>query len=123
MYSNNQSDLLRSSINRDVHHEHTKRRETQKYLRESCYYSIECTAATFLVAFMWRRSLNSVALATTTCRKSERVSDGTGIQVRAQMINKCGIKMIQRGLYNGRDPPSKGGKQREKRKGSNIVAI
>ena len=66
---------------------------TQKYLRESRYYCIECTAATFLAAFMLRRPLNSAALATTTHRKSEMVFEGTGTQVRAQMINKCRIKV------------------------------
>ena len=56
---------------------------------------------------MWRRPLNSIVLATTTHRKPKWVPDGTGTKVRAQMINKCGIKMTQRGLYNRRDPPSK----------------
>ena len=44
-------------------------------------------------------------LGTTTHKKLESVSDGTGTQVRAQMINKCRIKMTQRELYNVRDPP------------------
>ena len=77
----------------------------EKYLRESCYHRIECTAATFLAAFMLRRPLNSVVLATTTHRKPERVSDGTSTQVKAQMINKCRIKMVQGELYNVRDLP------------------
>ena len=78
---------------------------TQKYLRESCYHRIECTAATFLATFMLRRPLNSATLATTTHRKPERVSDGTSTQVRAQMINKYRIKIAQMELYNVRDPP------------------
>ena len=78
---------------------------TQKYLRESCYHCIECTAATFLAAFMLRRLLNSVVLVTTTHRKSERVSNETSTQLKAQMINKCRIKMVQRELYNVKDPP------------------
>ena len=77
MYSNDQSDLPRNSIDRAVHHEHMRRKGTQKYLRKSCYHRIECTAATFLAALMWKRPLNSVVLATTTHRKPERVSDGT----------------------------------------------
>ena len=52
---------------------------------------------------MWRRPLNSAALATTTHRRPERVSDGTSTQVVAQMINKCRIKIVQRELYNVRD--------------------
>jgi len=53
---------------------------------------------------MWRRPLDSAVLAT-TYRKPEKVSDGTGTQVGAQMINKCKIKMTQRELYNVKDPP------------------
>ena len=78
---------------------------THKYLRESRYYCIECTAVTFLAAFMLRRPLNSTALATTTHKKPEKAFDGTCTQVRAQIINKCRIKMVQRELYNVRDLP------------------
>ena len=81
-----------------------RRKKTQQYLRESCYHCIKCTAVTFLAAFMWRR-LNSTTLAITTHRKLKKVSDGTGTQVRVQMINKCRIKMVKRELYNVRDPP------------------
>ena len=88
-----------------MHYKHTKEIGTQKYIRESCYHGIECTAATFLAAFMLKRPLNSVALATTTHKKPKRVFDGTGTQVRAQMINKYRIKMAQKELYNVRDPP------------------
>ena len=105
MYSNNQGDLPRSSSDSDMHHEHMRRRGTQKYLRESCYHRIKCTAATFLAAFMWIRSLNSATLATTTHRKLKRVSNETGTQIRTQMTNKCRIKMVQRDIYNVRDPP------------------
>ena len=82
-----------------------RRKETEKYLRESCYHYIKWTVTTFLAAFMWRKPLNNVALTTTTHRKPENVSDGTGTQVRAQIINKCRIKMVQSELYNMRDPP------------------
>ena len=77
---------------------------TQKYLRKSCYYRIECPVANFLVAFMWGKLLNSAVLATTTHRRSKRVSDGTSTQVVAQMTNKCRIKIVQEELYNVRDP-------------------
>ena len=45
---------------------------------------------------MWRRPLNSVALATITHRKPKKVSDRTDTQIKAQMINKCRIKMVQK---------------------------
>ena len=115
MYSNDQSDLPRNFIDKNVHHKHTRRRGTQKYLRKSCYHRIECTAATFLAALMWRRPLNSVALTTTIHRKPGRVSDGTNTQVKAQMIEKCRIKMIQKKIYNVRDPPWKGDQKKEER--------
>ena len=104
MYSSNHGDLPGSSSDKDVHHKHIRMMETQKYLRGSCYHHIECTTTTFMAAFMLRRSLNSAALVTITYRKPERVSDGISTQVRAQMINKCRIKMAQREIYNVRDP-------------------
>ena len=76
-YSSNHGDLLRSSSDKDVHHKCIRMMGAQKYLRKNFYHHIEYTAATFLAAFMLRRSLNSVALATTTHRKPERVFDGT----------------------------------------------
>ena len=119
MYSNNQSDLPWNFNDRNVHHEHTRRRRTQKYLRESCYHSIECITTTFLAAFMWRRPLNSAALTITTHRKPKRVSNGTGTQIKAQITNKCKIKIVQKELYNVRDPPW----ARDHKKKRNIVAI
>ena len=68
-----------------------------------------------MAIFMWRRPLNSVALAITTHRKPEKVSDEIGTQVRAQMINKCRMKMIQRELYNVRDPPGEGDQKNRER--------
>ena len=85
-------------------YEHTRKKKIQKYLRESYYHCIKCTAATFLATFMWRRPLNSAVLAATTHRKLENVSDGTGTQVRDQIVNKCRIKIVQKELYNVRDP-------------------
>ena len=78
----------RKSIKNDMHHERAGRMETKKYLRKSCCHRIECPVTNFLVAFMWRRPMNSVALATTTHRRSERVSDGTDTQVVTQITNK-----------------------------------
>ena len=46
---------------------------TQKYPKESCYHRIECIAATVLAAFMWRKPLNSAALATMTQKAKEGV--------------------------------------------------
>ena len=104
VYPVSQGDLPGNSSDRNEHHEYTRMMGTQKYLRESYYYRIECPAANFLAAFMWRRPLNSAVLATTTHRRLERVSDGTSTQVMAQMIDKCRIKIVQRELYNVRGP-------------------
>ena len=115
MYSNNHDDLPGSSNDKDVYHEHPKMMGPQKYLGENCYHRIECTAATFLAAFMLRRPLNSVALSTTTYKKPERVFDGIDTQVKAQMINKCRIKMVQGELYNVRDPHEVGIRKKRER--------
>ena len=53
---------------------------------------------------MWRIHLNNEALATTTHKKPEKVSDGTSTQVISQTVDKCGVKMIQREIYNVRNP-------------------
>ena len=81
-----------------------ERERAQKYLRKSCYHRIKFTVTTFLAAFMWRRHLNSEILVTTTHRKLGEVFDGTGTQVISQTINKCMVKMIQRELYNVKNP-------------------
>ena len=78
-----QSDLLGNATERDVPYERIGRMGTQKYLRESCYHRIKCSAANFLAALMWRRPLNNATLATSTHKKPERVSDGTDTQVVA----------------------------------------
>ena len=87
-----------------MHREHTRRMEARKYLRKSYYHLIECLIANFLATFIWRRPLNSAALATTTHRTSEKVSNRTSTQVVAQMTNKCRIKIVHEELYNVRDP-------------------
>ena len=79
---NDHDDLAGSSSDKDVYHERPRMMGSQKYLRENYYHRIECTATTFLAAFMLRKPLNSVVLATTTHRKLERVSDGTDTQVK-----------------------------------------
>ena len=97
-----------------------EREGNSKYLRKNCYYRIKCVAATFLAAFMWRRPLNCAALATTTYRRLKEVSDETGTQVGTQMINKCGIKMIQEQLYNVKDPSWEGDRKEREKRGSNL---
>ena len=102
-------------------YEHRRREETQKYLRKSCYHRIKCTVTTFLTAFMWRRYLNSEALATTTHKKPRKVSDGTGTQVISQTINKCKINMIQRELYNIKNLLFKGDRRNSRKKNSIFI--
>ena len=104
IYFSNYNDPSGGSYDRDVPHEYTRRKKTQKYLSKS-YHRIKCTAATFLAIFMWKRPLNNIALTITTHKKLKRVSGGTGTQVRDQIINKCRIKMVRKELYNVRDLP------------------
>ena len=58
--------------------------------------------------------MNSAALATTTHRKVEGVSDETSTQVGAQIINKCKVMMASRRLYKKGSPhkEEEGGKKR-----------
>ena len=120
MYSICQPNPPESSNKRDIFHEHTRMKETQKYPKESCHHHIKCTATTFLAAFMWRKSLNNTTLAAITHRKLERVSDGTGTQVRVWMINRWRVKMIQKRICKVKDSSWKGDRKREKK---NSIAI
>ena len=105
MYPSNWRNLSRSSRNENVSYEYERKGgKTQKYLRKNYYYRIKFIVTTFLVAFMWRRHLNSKTLVITTHRKLREVSDGTGTQVIFQTIDKCRVKMIQRELYNVKNP-------------------
>ena len=89
-----QSDIPRNSVNKDMHCEHTRQNGAKKYLGESCYYRIKCSAANSPAALMWRRPLNSAALATPTHRGPKRISDGTSTQVVTWAINKWRGKII-----------------------------
>ena len=63
------------------------------------------TTATFPAALMWRRQANNVTLANATHRKIRWMSDGTGTQVRVQMVNKCKVLINLRRLYKRRKSP------------------
>ena len=73
----------------------------------------------FLAALIWRRPLNSVALATATHKGLKGVSDGMSAQMEVQMINKCKAQMIRKSLYNVEKPPWSTRRKKEK---DNIVA-
>ena len=47
-----QGDVPGSSIDDDMFCERTGQMGARKYLRESCYHRIECSAANFLAALM-----------------------------------------------------------------------
>ena len=81
-----------------------ERGENPKDLRKSYYHRIKYTVTTFLAAFMWGRHLNSETLVIITHREPEEVSDRTDTQVKSQMNDKCRIRMIQRELYNVKNP-------------------
>ena len=44
-------------------------------------------------------------MATTTHKKIGEMSDGTGTQVKVQMINKCKVLMTSRRPYKRRESP------------------
>ena len=78
-----QGDIPGGPIDKDTHYEHIGKMGAMKYLRKSYCHRIEYFAANFLVAFMWRRPLKNVVLATPTHKGLERVFDGTSTQVVA----------------------------------------
>ena len=78
-----QSDLPGNATERDMPYERTGRMGAQKYLKESCYHHIKCYVANFLTVLMWRKPLNSVALAISTHRRLEGVFDEIDTQVVA----------------------------------------
>ena len=103
-YPITRSDFSGNSTDKGMHYELTGRMGCRKYLRESCCHRIECSAANFLVAFMWIRLLNSTALTIPTHKGLERVSDTTSTQAVDRIINKWRAKIIGRVIYNVRDP-------------------
>ena len=48
------SNIPGNSIVNDKYQEGTAQREAMKYLRESCYHYIECSAANSLATLMWK---------------------------------------------------------------------
>ena len=47
-----QGNVLRDSIDKDIHHESTGQRKVMKYLRKKCYPRIECSVVNYLTALM-----------------------------------------------------------------------
>ena len=78
-----QGDFPRSSTDKDTPYERAEGSRAKKYLGESYYHHIKCSAINFLIAFMWRRLLNNAALVAQTHREPKGVSDGTSTQVKA----------------------------------------
>ena len=80
--------------------------------------------ATFSAALIWRRQANSVTLASATHRKIGKMSDGTGTQVKVQMINKYKVLINSRRLYKRRRSPKRGDrriKKKERGKGERTL--
>ena len=60
--------------------------------------------------------MNSVTLATTTNRKMGEMSDGTGTQVKVQLINKCKVLMTSRELYKRRESHEEGDREKKEKR-------
>ena len=58
---------------------------------------------------MWRRPLNSAALAAPTDKGLGKAFDGTSTQVVACIINKWKARISEMSIYNVRDPKGIGG--------------
>ena len=78
---------------------------------------IKCKEATFPTALMWRRQANNVTLANATHKKIRWMSDGTGTQVKVQMVNKCKALINLRRLYKRRKSSWRKDRKLEEEKG------
>ena len=73
---------------------YTRRKDEPRSVYQKSYcFHIKCPSTTFLAAFMWKRPLNSVTLATATHRGPEKVADGTGAQVATPMVDRWTTKI------------------------------
>ena len=59
-------------------------------------------------------------MANATHRRLRKVADGTSTQMKVQMINRCRVKISQKGLYKLKDSPQK--KKRKKKKERTFVS-
>ena len=53
-WSTLKGDTAKGSADKDKHQGNIGQREAKKYLRESCYHRIECSAANPLATLIWR---------------------------------------------------------------------
>ena len=84
---------------------HSGKEENVRRPGRSHNYRIKCKETTFSAALMWRGQANSVTLASVTHRKIRWMSDGTGTQVKVQMVNKCKALINLWRLYKRRKFP------------------
>ena len=95
-----------------------KKEENVRHPRGNHNCRIKCKEATFPVALMWRRQVNSVTLANATHKKIRWMSDRTDTQVKVQMVNKCKALINLRRLYKRRNPHEEGiGNWRKRERG------
>ena len=71
--------------------------------------------------YMEKTSEQWEALATTTHKKLWKVSNETGTQVISQTIDKYRVKMIQRELYNVKNPLWKGDRRNSRKNDSILI--
>ena len=69
-----------------------------------------------LAALMRKGPLNSAALVAATHREFGKVADGTSARVMTCMINKWRVKIDWKKVYNVRDPPRMGDRERKSRR-------
>ena len=78
-----------------------------------------------LAALMMKGPLNSVALVAATHRGFGKVADGTSTRVMACTINRWRVKIDWKEIYNGRDPPRMGDREKgtKREKKEKIAAV
>ena len=65
-----------------------------------------------LAALMMKGPLNSMALVAATHRGCGKMTDGTSIRVMTYIINRWRVKIDRKKIYNGRDPPRMGDREK-----------
>ena len=80
-----------------------------------------------LAALMMKGPLNSMALVAATHRGCGKVVDGASTRVIACTINRWKVKIDRKEIYNGKDPPRMGdrekGRGREKKEKTAVVCM
>ena len=107
-----QSNILGDSIDKDIHHESIGQREGMKYLRESYYHRIECSAPNSLTTLMWKWYLNSNFQPYSYSQRLQEGTDGTGINT-SNLVYTWRVEMEKEDSIKEKEYPKEVGLEEE----------